>query len=273
MLAAGLPGYAAVREARLEAKAVLGEVRSAVRTLRPGEEGAELDEADAPGRFAGPPDPQAPLKLTDPIRVYHVWNAGVLAVTAGVMLVAHWVAGDPHWWRVLLLTILLLGAYAGASVSPVPYAWRRLLRRGPGRADLLTAGLDNREPLMNQLFLVGVARRWFFLMPGGSWGSWRPWPSRRWLTGASARADRRRGGAVPPLSLTVAFGVTYFFAAVMAQMTRLQLEARTRAMHYAQQLREVNRQLEARLVEARRVAIARERCAWPARSTTGWATT
>lgn len=256
MLAAGLPGYAAVREARLEAKAVLGEVRSAVRTLRPGEEGAELDEADTPGRFAGPPDPQAPLKLTDPIRVYHVWNAGVLAVTAGVMLVAHWVAGDPHWWRVLLLTILLLGAYAGASVSPVPYAWRAFFVVAQAALILLLVWTTG-EPLMNQLFLV-VSAQMVFLMPGGSRGVVAAVAFPTLLTGASLVLIGG-GGAVPPLSLTVAFGVTYFFAAVMAQMTRLQLEARTRSMLYAQQLREVNRQLEARLVEARRMAIARER--------------
>lgn len=256
MAGAGPPGREAVRAARLEAKDVLGEVRAAVRTLRPGEEGADLDDADAPGRFAGPPEPQIALKLTDPIRVYHIWNTAVLAVTAGVMLAARLVDGDPRWWRVLVLTLLLLAAYAGASVSRVPYAWRALFVVAQAVLILLLVW-TTREPLMNQLFLL-VSAQMVFLMPGGSRGVVAAVAFPTLLTGAALLLFGS-GGAVSPLSLTVAFGVTYFFAAVMAYMTRLQLEARTRAIHYAQQLREVNRQLEARLAEARRMAIARER--------------
>lgn len=256
MAEAGPPARDAVRAARLEAKAVLGEVRSAVRTLRPGQAGADLDDADAPGRFTGPPEPQMSLQLTDPIRVYHIWNAGVITVTAGVMLAAQLVDGDPHWWRVLLLTLMLLGAYAGASVKPVPYAWRALFVVVQAVLILLLVW-TTQEPLMNQLFLV-VSAQMVFLSPGGSRGVVAAVAFPTLLTGASLLLSGS-GGAVSPLSLTVAFGVTYFFAAVMAEMTRLQLEARTRAIHYTQQLREVNRQLEARLVEARRVAIARER--------------
>ncbi len=254
--ATGRPAREAVRAARLEAKDVLGEVRAAVRALRPGVEGAGLDETDAPGRFAGPPEPSMVLKLTDPIRVYHIWNTGVLVVTAGVMLAAHLVDQDPHWWRVLALTLLLLGAYAGASVRPVPYAWRALFVVVQAVLIVLLVW-TTREPLMNQLFLA-VSAQMVFLMPGGSRGVVAAVAFPTLLTGASLLLFGG-GGAVSPLSLTVAFGVTYFFAAVMAEMTRLQLEARTRAIQYAQQLREVNRRLEARLAEARRVAIARER--------------
>lgn len=61
------------------------------------------------------------------------------------------------------------------------------------------------------------------------------------------------------LTLAAAFSVTNFFGAVMAFMTKRQVEARERAVLYAEQLEKVNRLLEARQQEVRRMAIARER--------------
>ena len=256
ILETGSPDRQAVRAARLEAKAVLGEVRDAVRALRPAQEGGDLEEADAPWRFAGPPEPQVNLKLTDPINLYHIWNVGVLVLTAGVMTASRLVGGSPDWLRVLLLTLGLLAAYAGASARSVPYALRALfVVIGAGFVFALV--LLTREPLMNHLFLV-VSAQMVFLMPGGTRGVVAAVAFPTALTAAALWFSNAALGA-SPLSLTVAFGVTYFFAAVMAHMTRLQVEARTRAIQYAQQLREVNRLLEARLLEARQVAIARER--------------
>lgn len=256
MLESGSPDRQAVRGARLEAKAVLGEVRDAVRALRPSQEGGELEEADAPWRFAGPPEPKVNLKLTDPINLYHFWNVGVLVLTAGVMTASRLVGGSPDWLRVLLLTLGLLAAYAAASARGVPYALRALFVV-IGAGLVFTLVLLTREPLMNHLFLV-VSAQMVFLMPGGTRGVVAAVAFPTALTAAALLFSNAALG-VSPLSLTVAFGVTYFFAAVMAHMTRLQVEARTRAIQYAQQLREVNRLLEARLLEARQVAIARER--------------
>jgi signal transduction histidine kinase len=74
-----------------------------------------------------------------------------------------------------------------------------------------------------------------------------------WLTGVFP------GNLRLLLTLTAAFSVTNFFGAVMAFMTKRQVEARERAVLYAEQLEEVNRLLEAGQHEIRRMAIARER--------------
>ena len=256
ILERGAPDRQAVRSARLEAKAVLAEVRDAVRTLRPDQEAGVPDEADAPGRFPAPPEPEVSLKLTDPIRVYHIWSVGVLLITAGVMTAARLVGGSPDWLRVLLPSLGLLAAYAGASGRRAAYPLRALFVVVQAVLIFLLICLT-REPLLNHLFLV-VSGQMVFLMPAGTRGVVAAVAFPTALT-AAALLISEAPSAVSPLSLTVAYGVTYFFAAVMAHMTRLQLEARTRAIHYAQQLREVNRLLEARLREVRRVAIARER--------------
>ncbi|MFZ5817049.1 MAG: sensor histidine kinase [Bacillota bacterium] len=248
-----------VRELRLDAKAVLSEVREAVRALRPGADGPELVEEDEPGHFEVPPKPDLTLKVTDPINVYHIWNLGVIITTAGVMTASQVVEGSDRWPQLLLLTLGLLAAYGGSALARSLHALKAFFV-------VLQAALifvmvwQTREPLMNHLFLV-ISAQMIFLVPGGMKGvvaSAVAFPTI--LTGAALwlPGDEFMGHAFP-FSLTAAFGVTYFFAAVMAYMTLRQLEAREQALLYAQQLNEVNRLLEARLQEARQVAIARER--------------
>lgn len=239
------------RAVRLRAKEALADVRQAVRTLRPGEDG-ELD--DEPGSFDAPPEPDFALKVTDPIRVYHVWNLGVIGITIGVMIASQLVgAMRLIWLPTLGLGLALVAAYAGA-------AWLRS-ERLRALCTVIQAGLifglvwKSGEPLMNHLFLI-ISAQMVFLVASSMRGVVLAVAFPTVLTGAALwMAD---GGNLP-LSLTVAFGVTYFFSAVMAFMTRRQVEARERAIIYAQQLSEVNHLLEARLQEARQVAIARER--------------
>lgn len=259
-LVAGLEPLAreGVRQVRLDAKALLGEVREAVRTLRPGEGGPDLGQEDAPWQFEAPPEPELPLKVTDPINVYHIWNLGIIIITAGVMTASTVVGGDPQWLRVLLLTCALLAAYGGFALVRMPYALRAfsvVLQAGL----VFTLVLQTREPLMNHLFLV-ISGQMVLLTPLGPKGVASAVVFPTLLTaGALYLSDGSRASHAFPFSLTAAFGVTYFFGAVMAYMTRRQLEARKRAIHYAQQLQEINRLLEARLAELRQVAIARER--------------
>lgn len=248
----------AARTVRLDTKAVLGEVREAVRTLRPGEEGADLGDEDAPWQFDAPPEPELPQKVADPGNLYHIWNLGVIIITAGVMIASKLVGGDVQWLLVLLLIVGLLAAYGGFALVRMHYALRSL-------CVVVQAGLifalvyQTREPLMNHLFLV-ISGQMVLLMPLGTKGVASAVAFPTLLTGGALYlADGGLSGHAFPFSLTAAFGVTYFFGAVMAYMTRRQLEARTKAIQYAQQLQEVNRLLEARLAEARQVAIARER--------------
>lgn len=246
------------RSIRLEAKAVLSEVREAVRTLRPAEDGADLTEEDEPGHFDAPPTPDFRLKVTDPINVYHIWNLGIIIITAGIMIASMLVGAPEQWLTVLLLTLGLLAAYGGAAMMRAAYALRAfflVMQAGL----IFTMVLQTQEPLMNHLFLV-VSAQMVFLMPNGIMGAVVAVTFPTILTGVALWLPDEgfpTGGF--PFSMTAAFGVTYFFAAVMAYMTQRQLEARKQAILYAQQLNEVNTLLEARLMEARQVAIARER--------------
>lgn len=246
------------RSVRLDAKAVLGEVREAVRTLRPGEAGSDLTEEDEPGHFDAPPEPEFTLKVTDPINVYHIWNLGVIIITVGIMIASKLVGEPEQWLKVLLLGLGLLAAYGLTSIVRAAHALRVFFL-------MVQAGLifvlvwQTREPLMNHLFLV-ISAQMVFLTPHRVKGVVAAVAFPTILTGAALwLPDGEFLGHAFPFSLTAAFGVTYFFAAALAFMTLRQLEARKRAVLYAQQLIEVNRLLEARLQEARLVAIARER--------------
>jgi len=248
---------ATVRSARLQAKDVLGAVRQTVRTLRPDEEAdLEMDEGDE-GPYKASPQPEVSYKWTDPVRVYHFWNIGVAVIVTGVMIAAKLVGGRPEWLWLMGAGLALLGAYALTTLSRQP--WNRTL------ALVLQAGLImwmvylSREPMVIHLFLI-VAAQMVFLVP----------PVNRWLAAAVIFPTALSGVALwlgdlfahrigLLLTLTAAYAVINFFGAVMAFMTKRQEEARQRAVHYAEQLAEVNRLLEARLEEVRRVAIARER--------------
>lgn len=258
---------ARARDVRLQAKDLMAEVRHVVRTLRPGEDSG-LDDDDAPEDalpHLEPPSPTASaageselaVRWTDPIRVYHVWNIVVIVVTTGVMLASLLISGSGRWVYVAVGGLSLLGAYGLTALSHQP--WNRTL------ALVFQAGLvvwlvvSSREPLVNHLFLI-IAAQMVFLVPAVN----------RWLAASvifptvlSGVAMWLSGGFVgrPGLQLTLvaAFAVTNFFGGVMAFMTRRQVEDRQRAVLYAEQLAEVNRLLEARLGELRRIAIARER--------------
>ncbi|HWI61908.1 MAG TPA: histidine kinase [Symbiobacteriaceae bacterium] len=247
------------RAARLQAKDLLAEVRQVVRTLRPGDEIADLDDDEA-DPLPIPPSPVPaglPVRWTDPVRVYHVWNIIVIVVTAGVMLASLLVAGSSRWVYMASGSFALLGAYGLTALSGQP--WNRSL------ALVFQAGLVSwlvvvsREPLVNHLFLI-IAAQMVFLVP----------PVNRWLIASVTFPTLLSGAAMwltarfigrPGLllTLTAAFAVINFFGGVMAFMTRRQVEDRQRAVLYAEQLAEVNRLLEARLSELRRLAIARER--------------
>ncbi len=243
-----------VRAGRLQAKDVLGAVRQAVRTLRPGEDGL-LDDEDWEADLGVPPHPEVSVKWTDPLRVYHIWNVGVIFVTAGVMVASLLVAGSAEWAPLVIATLLLLAAYWGTAISKSPRS-RSLLLVLQAALIIWMVALSQ-EPLMNHLFLI-VAAQMIFQVP----------PDNKWLAASVAFPTLLSAVALwfvnperPSLifTLTAAFGVTNFFGAVTAFMTRRQEEARQRVLLYAQQLSEVNRMLEARLAEVRRIAIARER--------------
>lgn len=244
------------RAARLKAKDVLAAVRKAVRTLRPGEDAA-LNDDDDEAAFGTSPQPDVSLRWTDPIRVYHVWNIGVIVLTTGVIIASALVGGAPRWMTLAALGLMLLGAYWGASASLHP--WSRTLFLLVQAGLILTLVALSEEPLTNHLFLI-IAAQVVFMVP----------TEMAWLIGAVTFPTLLSGAALwltglfqtQPfylLALTASFGVTNFFGAVMAFMTRRHVEARERALIYAQQLAEVNRMLEGRLAEVRAMAIARER--------------
>ncbi|MDF2628725.1 MAG: two-component sensor histidine kinase [Symbiobacteriaceae bacterium] len=251
------------RAVRLQAKDLMAEVRQVVRALRPGE-GGDFDDDDALPHLDPPPAPATvagesdlAIRWTDPIRVYHVWNIVVIVVTTGVMLAALLIFGSNRWVYVAAGGVSLLGAYGLTAMSRQP--WNRTL------ALVFQAGLvvwlvvSSREPLANHLFLI-IAAQMVFLVPAVN----------RWLAASVVFPTLLSGVAMwlsggfsgrPGLLLTLvaAFAVTNFFGGVMAFMTRRQVEDRKRAVLYAEQLAEVNRLLEFRLSELRRLAIARER--------------
>lgn len=242
------------RNARLQAKDVLGAIRQAVRTLRPGEDG-ELQEDEA--RPLTPPEPEINVRWTDPVRLYHVWNIGVILITAGVMVASLLVAGRSQWRLFIGAASALLAAYGMASLARRP--WSRTLALVTQSGLIMWSVAISREPLMCHLFLIVAAQTVFMVPPVGQWlVAAVLFPSglsllALWLTGLYTQNFSLL------LTLTLAFSVTNFFAAVMAFMTRRQVGARNRAVTYAQQLTEVNRLLSARLEEVRRMAIARER--------------
>jgi len=150
-----------------------------------------------------------------------------------------------------------LGAYGLTALSGQP--WNRTLALVFQAGLVVWLVISSREPLVNHLFLI-IAAQMVFLVPAVN----------RWLVASvifptvlSGAAMWLSGGFIgrPGLLLTLvaAFAVTNFFGGVMAFMTRRQVEDRKRAVLYAEQLAEVNRLLEARLGELRRMAIARER--------------
>jgi signal transduction histidine kinase len=244
------------RAARLEAKEVLGAIREAVRTLRPGEDGEELEDEDD-NRFGVSPQPEITMKWTDPIRLYHVWNIGVIVITTGVMVASLLVGGTRAWGTILTAGLALLSAYGLGALAKQP--WSRTLWLVVQSGLIIWMAATAREPLMNHLWLI-VAAQMVFLVP----------PVNRWLVMAVLFPSALSGAALwltdlfrqhvqILLTLTAAFGIMNFFGAVMAFMTKRQVEARERALLYAEQLAEVNRLLEARLQEIRRMAIAGER--------------
>lgn len=243
------------RAARLQAKGVLGAIREAVRDLRPGEDG-ELEEEDEE-RPMTPPEPEITVRWTDPVRLYHVWNIGVIVITTGVMVASLLVDGRSQWTTFLGAAAILLAAYGGASVARQP--WSRTLALVVQAGVIIWMVAISREPLMNHLFLIVAAQMVFLVPPSNRWLTAAVlFPSglslvSLWLTGFYAQNYRLL------LTLTLAFSVTNFFGAVMAFMTKRQVEAREQAVLYAQQLAEVNRLLSARLQEVRRMAISRER--------------
>jgi len=250
------------RAARLQAKDLMAEVRQVVRTLRPGAEDEldELDEGDAAPDVL-PLDPLPPstpaVRWTDPVRVYHIWNIIVIVVTTGVMLASLLVAGSGRWVYMAGGGPALLGAYGLTALSRQP--WNRSLALVFQAGLVVWLVIVSSEPLVNHLFLI-IAAQMVFLVP----------PVNRWLaasvlfptllSGAAMwMTDQFTGRPGLLLTLTAAFAVTNFFGGVMAFMTQRQMEDRQRAVLYAEQLAEVNRLLEVRLAELRRMAIARER--------------
>lgn len=259
-LAGGAPDRATSRAARLHAKDVLAEIRQVVRTLRPEAE-AELVEEDEPEpgqfRYSPPPEPTIPYRWTDPIRVYHVWNVLVTGLVLGVIVASALVERSPRWWLLLTAGACLLLAYGASAWFRQP--WNRTLALIVQCGLIVWMVVLSEEPLMNHLFLI-VAAQMVFAVP----------PVTRWLVGAVTFPTLLSGAALALttefasdlpllLTLTAAFGVTNFFGAVMAFMTRRQVEDRQRAVLYTEQLAEVNRKLEARVYELQRMAVARER--------------
>jgi signal transduction histidine kinase len=252
----GGPGVdrSTIRALRLQAKGALAAVRDAVRALRPDASDEPVDGETAPP--ATPPDPDVAFKGTEPIRLYHVWNLGVIIVTLGVMLAARLVQGGRPWLPMAGLGLLLGGVYGLAALGGPP--WLRTLWLCVQAAVISWLVSLAADPLMCHLFLI-VAAQIVFLIP----------PSTRALALATIFPTLLAGGAlwrmgyradwVALLSWTGAFGVTYFFAAVMAYMTRRQEEGRRQALRYAAEMAQVNHLLEVRLDSVRQMAIAAER--------------
>lgn len=247
------------RAVRLQAKGALGAVRQAVQALRPGQE-QELDayhDLHEDDEVAPDPRDEPSFPWTDPLRVYHVWNVGVIVVTTGVVIASALVGDRSHWTLLLGAGLGLLVAYGGTATAKQP--WSRTLCLVIQSWLIIEIVSLSGEPLMNHLFII-VAAQMVFLVPTDN----------RWLVAAvifptllSAAAlwltNLFVGQESQIFTLTAAFTVTNFFGAVMAFMTRREVEARQRAVTYAEQLAEVNRLLEQRVQEIRQMAIARER--------------
>jgi len=243
------------RRIRLSAKDALTEIRHAVRTLRPSLED-EVESND--GSFLERQQPtDALMPATDPIRIYHVWNLGIIIVTVGVMVAAHLVGGNPKWQPLLGMGLALVGTYVATAFVRRP--WSKTIGL------VLQAGLCvwtielAQEPLTNHLIMI-VAAQIVFLVPTLT----------RWLVAAVVfpvllcaialwQSELFARDWTLALTLLAAFGVTYFFSAVMAYMTRRQLEASQQAVAYTHQMEQVNRLLEAKLQQVRRMGVARAR--------------
>lgn len=243
----------AVRALRLAAKGALAAVRDAVRTLRPSADDEPLEDEPAPPSPALSPD--VAFRVTDPIRLYHIWNLLVVGLTTGVMFAAYFVKGGTLWIWIASIGPVLFGIYFVTAYGG-PY-WHRTLWLVIQSALIAWLVWLTGDPLFCHLFLI-IAAQILFLMPFSprTLAAGVAFPTI--LAGGSLGLSRHMG-AVELLSWTGAFGVLYFFSAVMAYMTRRQQEGRSQALHYAAEMAEVNRQLEARLESVRQVAIATER--------------
>jgi signal transduction histidine kinase len=245
--------HESVRSLRLAAKATLGAVRDAVRTLRPSVDEKPLEDEPAPPPL--PLNPDVALRATDPIRLYHIWNLLVVGLTTGVMFAAYLVKGGTLWLWIASIGAVLFGIYFVTAYGG-PH-WHRALWLVIQAALISWLVWLTGDPLFCHLYLI-VAAQILFLMPlaGRTLATAVVFPTI--LAGGSLWLSRHMG-LVELLSWTGAFGVLYFFSAVMAYMTRRQLEGRRQALRYAAEMAEVNRQLEARLESVRQVAIAAER--------------
>lgn len=246
----------AARGVRLLAKEVMAEVRQAVQTLRPDDMG-DLDDQDRPDVGEELTGVQEPRIFADPLQVYHVWNLGVIVITIGVMVASDLVGGTARWLPLVLLGLALLVVYGGAALIREPRLRTLLVVMQAGIGVWFT--YLSEEPLMSHIQMI-VAAQIVFLVP----------MKNRWLLAAVLFPTLLTGAVLWStnlfmanwrvlVSLTLAFGVTYFFAGVMAFMTRRQIEARQEALHYTTQVTQVNRLLEARLQEVHRMAVSRER--------------
>lgn len=243
------------RRIRLSAKEALNEIRHAVRTLRPSLE--DEVESNDDSIFAHDKSTDPAIPATDPIRIYHVWNLGIIIVTVGVMVAAHLVGGNPKWQPLLGMGLALVMTYGATAFARQPWSKTLGLVLQAGLC-LLTIELAQ-EPLTNHLIMI-VAAQIVFLVPTLT----------RWLVAAVVfpillcaialwQSDLYASDWTLALTLLAAFGVTYFFSAVMAYMTRRQLEASRQAVAYTQQMEQVNRLLEAKLHQVRRMGVARAR--------------
>lgn len=252
VLAAPVLTTEAVRSLRLAAKGALAAVREAVRTLRPSDDEPLEDEPTPP-----PPalNPDVALKVTEPVRLYHIWNLLVVGLTTGVMFSSYLVKGGTTWIWIASIGPVLFGIYFVTAFGG-PY-WHRALWLVIQSALIAWLVWLTGDPLFCHLFLI-IAAQLLFLMPisGRTLAAGVAFPT--FLAGGSLWLSRHMG-AVELLSWTGAFGVLYFFSAVMAYMTRRQQEGRKQALQYAAEMAEVNRQLETRLESVRQVAIATER--------------
>lgn len=244
------------REARLQAKAVLGQIRDAVRTLRP-DDTDRLEDDEGESLWGPAPSVRGLDRAPDPMRVLNTWNLVIIIVTVGVFVASDLVAGTSRWLALSALGVGLLTSFTGSLFAVEPRIRTLYLVFQAGFCVSLV--WLSQEPLMNHLlmivasqivFLVPLANRWVLgavLFPTGLTAV------TMWATGLFHQEW------LPLVGWTAAFAVTYFFSAVMSYMTRRQLEARHQAVLYATQMAEVNRLLEARLQELRRMVIAGER--------------
>lgn len=247
------PTTEAVRALRLAAKGALAAVREAVRTLRPSAAEEPLEDEPAPP----PPSlsPDVAFRVTDPVRLYHIWNLLVVGLTTGVMFVSYLVQGGTLWIWIISIGPVLFGIYFVTAYGG-PH-WHRTLWLVIQAALISWLVWLTGDPLFCHLYLI-IAAQMLFLLPFSprtlAAGVFFP----TFLAGGSLWLSRHMG-AIELLSWTGAFGVLYFFGAVMAYMTRRQKESRSQALRYAAEMAEVNRLLEARLESVRQVAIAAER--------------